>query len=231
MSLKLLILATLALFCRCNCPNEPNCQQCSVSVHNRCLLCYRGYVSPIGRCITTIEDKIDKCAYYEALQVKNNLKIQCRTCEAEYYLHAKLKTCFKCELDHCYLCTAANNCLACKAGYLLDHLTGKCVLNNKSFSNSECEIYLSTNAPENNEAYCLVCKYTGALLSFHSGFCVRSEIENCLVLAHKSKTKCQICKQGFYIGYDGQCIGNQDFEQIDALRSKNLCLNVNRPKW
>jgi len=223
---KVFVLALIFCGASPNCPNEPHCQQCAPSTLNRCLLCYRGYVNSLGACVTYIEDKIDKCAYYEAIKVKNSLKIFCRQCESGYFLNPRHGGCTKCDISDCRTCGQRNVCLACGEKHILDPYSQKCVAKN-SVMDDNCLVVHFTRLRSFYKEECTLCQRGFALKSFYDRRCVETTVPDCQVADPKSRRKCRVCKQGYFISSDGNCVGDNDYERFNQFRKQSLCLARN----
>ncbi len=181
-----------------NCPDEDKCLLCNTK-EGKCEACEDSFVQHnTGKCNSVIVDKIPNCKRYES----ENAKILCIECAIGYIFSDDFKNCIKCEVQNCALCSIDQICLACfdnrrlsknQCGYFFQ----KCNLDN-------CNVC----AMQGEREYCHECSNGFALdLDNNLEGCIEAP-DNCKWASNKKKKECYLCKFGFHIGSNGNCVPN-----------------------
>ena len=187
MKLRLILfLAAISLAC----PTEDFCRQCDFK-SSKCLWCDQVVLTDKGRCDEG-HKSVDHCEKNSAQDASI-----CEICEIGFGVAKDQKGCVQCAQPKCGKCNVdQTKCESCRAGSILNSDKGTCVDDPLVIEN--CEVNQST--VNDKIPICLICKDGFAL---QGDKCVKPPIEHCVQFTDKV---CEVCKKGFYIHADGDCL-------------------------
>jgi hypothetical protein len=183
--MKKVFLITLLINIKLLCPGDQYCSECRViDEKHTCLSCNYSAITSLNIC-KSVDKKIKKCIEYDQ---DNSL---CKTCERNYGVAEKGKSCIKCDDKDCANCPNGN-CLSCYKNVIPQ--------------DNSCQIEPSTSFCFDKN--CEICNYTQECEKCVNHFalnetkrCVPS-VEKCIEGDHEG---CSKCEPGYYINEDMEC--------------------------
>lgn len=206
MRLLALILLSAAVLC---CP-ETNCVRCDVlpDSSRACQRCYHGFVKD-KHCELTLQAPVEHCAYYAIKEVDGLKFAVCERCEWGFFLQND--KCRKCGDGNCAMCDAVGKCLACFKGLTPDPVDpSRCSASQCDLRH--CEVCQVEGDGPTRKAHCLVCDDNSVQVEGNRGECLASKLAHCALIKALESEECLECKEGFFVGKDGQCQANTHAE-------------------
>ena len=195
-SIAFILTATLS------CPTEDFCRRCDFKT-SKCLWCEDSILSTNGACDPN-QKPIENCEKNNAADPK-----LCELCKYGFGVAADSKSCAQCKDTKCARCNIdAEKCDACYTDTALQN--GECVKSTISVVEN-CAINHSSE--DVKIPICLVCNEGFAL---NGDKCVKPPCDNCIEFSDKV---CDVCKKGFYVHEDGDCMLNKTRKPKDKKGS------------
>lgn len=178
------------------CPNKDTL--CGSCVGSTCVYCYAGYIGKDGVCKMP-PTPIDNCLTYSNDQT-------CSMCVFGYSLQNN--ACKSISVEKCVRTTKqGSQCLVCEKGILA--VDGVCKSENKC-SIDNCRYC----AKEEGVELCIMCDAGHSILATENGVVCNKDKEesfNCLAVDQNDKSRCSLCKAGFYASNE-KCVESEDYE-------------------
>lgn len=204
---KLLLIAAAAALAA-GCPDETNCMECRVDPATKqggCALCFHGFVTAERKCQLKIQAPIHHCLFYE-LKEQDGLRFPvCKTCELGFYLEGD--KCKRCESEKCAVCDRRGDCVACFDGRVPDFSkVHEC--SDKACPLRNCEVCSYEDHQHAEQPTCLRCRAGAVMLRGNPYECLSSRIANCALIDSVEAEKCAVCRDGFFLSRDFECVAN-----------------------
>ncbi len=188
-----------------SCPDEEKCLSCNIK-KEKCEACEDSFVQRnTGKCNLNIPEKIENCKQYEYVD-----EIRCIECAGGYIFSQNYKSCLKCEVQNCALCSDDQQCLACFGNRKLNQKENKCGNKEQKCNLNNCDVCAMQGAKE----YCHECS-NGFVLDRTNNFevCIKGP-ENCRWVSRTNGvSECLLCRFGFHISSKGECVPNKDLSE------------------
>ncbi|KAF8553773.1 growth factor receptor domain-containing protein [Imleria badia] len=188
-------------------PCSPECQTCTGSTSNNCVICASGTYSFNGSCVQTNSGGVCQGSSL----IANNNKHECDRCGPK---------CTSCQIPNFNVASTINQaqCTGCLPGYVLSQQA--CVQSCPSGTFLSPTDNLTCTACSSSANYCLTCNNgllasNGSCVSSSSGTCVTCH-PDCATCSGGSFNQCTSCNKNLPVPTNGRCLAtcsqNQYFD-------------------
>ncbi len=211
---KLFLILAMILSLSSACPDEKFCLSCRTIIGGAkiCDACqYPYFVNAEGNCQLDREVDIENCISH---QLKNEVR-SCLLCKSGFILSDDAKSCTKCSVENCVLCSQEQKCLSCLGNIKPDQTTNSCPLDSEKIQIDNCKVA----AISGEWKFCEECfEGYSHTLDANLDSCIKTKTSCRLAKKTNDDFECDICHSGFHITSLGSCKSN-DFV---AKKSKGL---------